>query len=796
MNRFLSRYAGLAVAGLLSLSAGPACLADYHWQNVAIGGGGCWVTGIAASVEHGKDAKNTLYIRTDCGGAYRWTGSGWSAITDWIPFEHRGDYSIESLAVNPSAGKEVYIACGGYLPDAGRDAGTIYKSTDYGAHWTQSFFNNAPVKRFDGSTGLSMAGNGERRWGGERLACDPGLQRHLLFGSREEGLWATSDDAATWTRVASVPSGTPGFGITAVAYDPRGNGNVYAAVEGAGIYRSTDHGATWGLITAQPSWSATVRRMSVSSDGNVWMTNGLTTSTSNQGNPDRRGSACIAEYLPGSNSYKLYNPVPGGAAYFVALAVNPDDPKNITGSASTNANSEADSSTFWHTTDEGATWTKLNAVQNSSLPWYKTSTYTVSSFLYDPRGDFGTPGSLWYTDGTGIWHTHGPISSGQTNFYSEERGHEELCTTSLYCPSSGPNEVLMGMMDQDGFASSAKDIASYPTHRLLSNITGPWSGITLGVAGEESNPLNMACIYSQNDFSGPYHLALSTDGGLTWKTNGYQNDRNWVDYLPQQVTVGGQTSSFVPMTLSVNSTDPNNIVVLGNCNVGGTTSLVSIYTTQGLATQSWQVSGGYFAQGTASLCALCEANCFLTADPMTSGVFYATNGGYVYKSVNGGKTFMRLSSPTDGKVWGMQKLQATPGKNGDLWYSADADKGSWQNHLSQLPDWAGLYHSRDGGMTWTKVPNVTRCLTFSLGAKSPNGNSMLYYYGRNNDSTATANTDTIYCSNDDGATWKSILNPSGPNMIGNYPLVMQASRQTYGRLFIGTSGRGVFYSTP
>jgi len=764
----------------------PTHATGYDWQNVAIGGGGCWVTGIAASHQTGRSAKNTLYARTDCGGAYRWTGTAWTPITDWIPFEHRSDYSIESLAVNPHSGNEVYIAVGGYLPDGGRDAGTIYKSTDFGKHWTQAAFNNAPVKRFDGTTGLSMNGNGERRWGGERLAADPGRKGRLLFGSRCEGLWQSSDDAKTWTRVMGVPAGPKGIGITAVAFDPKGNGVVYATLEGGGLYRSADHGETWNAVKSQPECPGSIRRMSVSSNGNVWMTYGADGQLKHGG---------IAEYRPASGSLALIDPAAGSSPCYVALAVSLDNPKEIIAASSTNPGGETGGSLFWHTADEGATWNKVEADPKSSLPWYHTSGYTFSACFIDSRGDFGAAGSVWYTDGTGVWRTHGPVTQGKTAFYEETAGHEELCVLTLSTPPSGPNELLAGVMDQDGFTWGAGDIARYPRRQLLSNLKGPWAAIALALAYQESNPRNLAAIYAQENFPTRFHLAFSTDAGENWQASGEETDKGWNDYLPHQITVDGHTSDFAPFAIAMSATDPDNIVICGNCRIDGVTTLAAIYTTHGANTKVWQVSEGLYRAGTGSVCSVGEANQILAADPVTAGVFYAANAGKVYRSTDGGRNFTPLASPTDGKQWGPERIVTMPGKTGDLWYSAEADKGSWQSHISPLPQWEGLYHSTDGGQSWNKIPGVTRCIAFSAGARSPDGNPALYYYGRNGSAGSAADSDTVYCSLDNGVTWQSMLDPAGDVRIGDYPMFLQASRQTYGRVFIGTSGRGIFYST-
>ncbi len=782
---------GTVVASSTQLSSSPHQVA-FSWKNVALGGGGCWVTGIVASNSSSKSVKNALYIRTDCGGAYRYSKQGWVPITDWLPFEHRGDYGIESIAVDPHTGANVYIASGGYTPDSGRDAGTIYRSSDYGKHWKQSYFNHAPEIRFEGTTGLSMCGNGDRRWGGERLVCDPGKAGTLLFGSRYQGLWYTDDNAKIWNQISGIPSGKTGYGITAVSYDPRGNGIVYAAVEGVGIYDSKDHGRTWKMLTATPSFPATVRRMTVASDGKVWMTFGVSTSGNIAATSSRGG---IAEYIPDENRFKLYDPVAGGAAYYIGLGVNPANPDDVIAAASTSLNSETGSSTIWQTGDAGKTWTKLDPTLKSMLPWYKTNNYTISDFLYDPHGDFGAPGSVWYTDGTGIWHTNGPVKSVNPTFVSDEKGHEEMCVTSLCCPVSGRYGLLAGVMDQDGFAWKRGQFSIYPKAHLINNIQGPWSGIELALSSEASDSSKVVTVYSQSDFAGPYHFAYSSNGGKSWVSNGYQGADGWVDYFPQKLSIQGQSANFTPLAVAISNYNPKNVVVIGNCLVNGNLTLVSIYTTNGVSTRKWNVSAGFIDTKYRSECGIGEANTILQAGNKR-GVFYAVNGGNIYKSTDSGASFMKQGNPTKGAVWGMQKLQTVPGANESLWYSAEADTGTWQNHLAKQPAWEGLYHSTNGGHTWTKLHAVSRCITFALGAKKSGSKFFtLYYLGRNSEAGLNPNTHTVYYSTNGGESWSNMLK-GDENRLGDYPLHMTVSMDSFGRVFVATEGRGIFYSQP
>jgi photosystem II stability/assembly factor-like uncharacterized protein len=52
---------------------------------------------------------------------------------------------------------------------------------------------------------FKMGGNEDGRSAGERLAVDPNDGRILLFGSRHNGLWRSEDHGATWAQVTSFP---------------------------------------------------------------------------------------------------------------------------------------------------------------------------------------------------------------------------------------------------------------------------------------------------------------------------------------------------------------------------------------------------------------------------------------------------------------------------------------------------------------------------------------------------------------------------------------------------------------
>ena len=204
-------YAGDAVIP----SQDTAAPGPYLWKNVVIKGGG-FVTGIVMS----PVLAGLVFARTDVGGAYRYDPAGgrWMAITDWVGHDDSNLMGIESIAADPADPNRVYLAAGEYLT-AGN--GSILSSTDMGQTWAK---NNISAP---------MGGNVDGRSMGERLAIDPNLTSTLYFGSRNAGLWKSTDFAQTWTQVSGFPttgatnggagsgsSAGTGYGLTFVVFDP------------------------------------------------------------------------------------------------------------------------------------------------------------------------------------------------------------------------------------------------------------------------------------------------------------------------------------------------------------------------------------------------------------------------------------------------------------------------------------------------------------------------------------------------------------------------------------------------
>ena len=664
------------------------------WTNVAIGGGG-YVTGIYL---HPLE-QDLVYIKTDVGGFYRWNRveQSWVPLTDHFPLAQSHYYSGEALALDPKNPNIIYIAGGAYLWDK---PGTIFKSTDQGRTWSKLNLD------------LKMGGNEHLRWVGERLAVNPINSNIIFFGSRQDGLWKSSDAGATWNKVLSF-SGTPtaNIGITAIAFDKQVRGVVYANAYGDGIYKSTNTGVTWSKIAQSPSQT---KRMAVASNSVLYVTH----------------MSGVSKYAKGAWS-KI---TPGSSAVlFNALSVNPANPNDIIVSLG-----ETTSVKIYRSLDGGATWKEKKASLNNKVHWWGIPfmfAQWTSAVEFDPQ----VAGRVWLTDWFGIWRTEN-ISASPVVWTNHEKGHEQLVIFSLVSPPSGPL-LLSGVADLDGFYHN-NGLDAYPS-KTVSDFgkNNPWFQDTYSIAYSESVPSQMVRVGGHR-WNSTYTGATSTDAGRTWKQFG-----SW------------PSATTMPLRVAMSATNPSLFVVTVS---GG----------QALRTAdkgaSWQSVSGLpsGAQGPWNWSQP------LATDKVNGNTFYYYADGKVYRSTDGGKAFEVVNSSLPGVYW--HSLKTVPGVEGEVWVSLNEN---------------GLYRSINGGKTFSQITGVKKAHLFAFG-KPQAGSSIpaLYLYGK-----IVGRGEGIFRSLDRGKTWTSIGDPKQP--IGKDPNVMEASRQEFGLVFIGTNGRGIYYRT-
>ncbi len=264
---------------------------------------------------------------------------------------------------------------------------------------------------------------------------------------------------------------------------------------------------------------------------------------------------------------------------------------------------------------------------------------------------------------------------------------------------------------------------------------------TFSIAYLEINPLHMIRI-GGNRWNSTFTGATSTNGGKTWKE------------LPSF-----PAKNVLPMRVAMSATDANIFIVTFSKNQPWSTTDGGHSWTKVAGLPNGEQGPWNWTQP-------------LAADKVDGNMFYYYANGKFYQSINGGKSFQVVNSSLPSEDWHMTKT--VPGAKGEVWLSLD---------------WQGLYRSKDGGKTFAKISNVDRAYLFSFG-KPPENSTIpaLYLYGKISDKG-----NGIYRSLDQGKTWTRIGNPNTP--VGNEPNVMEASKQKFGLVFLGTNGRGIYYGS-
>ena len=120
-------------------------------------------------------------------------------------------------------------------------------------------------------------------------------------------------------------------------------------------------------------------------------------------------------------------------------------------------------------------------------------------------------------------------------------------------------------------------------------------------------------------------------------------------------------------------------------------------------------------------------------------------------------------------------FKAMPGIEGDVWLAGGAQGSDY-----------GLYHSTDSGATFTKLSNVDQADVVGFGKAAPGQNYMALYI-----SAQVNGVRGIFRSNDTGATWVRINDDA--HQYGRTNMCITGDPRTYGRVYVGTNGRGIVY---
>ncbi len=771
MRPLLKRSRLAAPVLLLTALCASAQLAPserYVWKNVQIVGGG-FVDGI---VFH-PTATDVRYARTDIGGAYRWDAAThrWQPLLDWISWKDRNLMGVESIAVDPSDPSRVYLACGTYTSQDTPD-GAILRSSDRGRTFQRT---NVPIK---------FGGNEDGRGNGERLAVDPQDGRILYLGTRHDGLWRSRDRGVTWTRVDSFPDvneavpptpapppgETPqeygqrmpirGSGVVFVKFVPpatpaklhAATQTIYAGVSlmnRPNLFVSTDSGASWQSVAGAPMQYRPTRA-ALSSDGSLYIAYGTAPGPS----PMTNGAVWkLNTQTGGWTDITPERPVPGSREFgYAAVSVDAHHPQTLIVSTFGHPWSEGGEQIF-RSTDAGATWKPVFGGARGGVFDYSLAPYvkpTPIHWLFDVEIDPAIPEHAVFTTGYGGWETFDltAVDRGQPTHWSIlATGIEETVALQLDSPSDGA-PLITAIGDYGGFVHRdldrpAPDGSSAP----------PRFANTSGVVSAALRPNIVVRVGVSAEHKPGESISYSLDSGRSWKPASAQ---------PTPTSRAGSIAVSADGGTWVWTPDREAPAVTRD--LGAT----------------WKPAQGL------------PAGTRVIADPEDSHLFYAISlpDRTLYRSTGAAATFNpgkftlqnappASTAPRGDPRGGQDRLYAAPGHTGDLWFAA----------------FDGLYHAPSltssnpgSNIPFSRLAGVTEIHAFGFGKAAPGSRyPALYLAGTIHGQPG------IFRSIDEARTWVRINDDQH-----QWGLILQIAGDPrhYGRVYIGTHGRGVLYGDP
>lgn len=738
---------GALLLAAATTQAAPPKDVPYRWREVAIVGGG-FVDGFAFQ----PAVPGLTYARTDMGGAYRRdTATGtWQPLLDWLPLSEVNLMGVESLAVDPNDPDALYLACGTYTNPLVPN-GAVLRSRDRGRSFQRT---DLPFK---------LGGNEGGRGNGERLAVDPNDGRILYLGSRLAGLWRSGDAAASFQRVDAFPDSAwrrdesdgplPSWGgsdgkatINFVLFDPssgtRGQPTrtIYAGVSvigRPGLWRSTDAGASWQPVPGAPTQHRPMRA-ALAGDGQLYIAYASTPG------PHRMKDGSVWRLDTRSGTWTDITPARPSAAEpfgYATVTVDPTNPRRLL--ASTAGRPKGDE--LFRSVDGGATWQPLLATAQFDVSLAPYVADTHPHWLYDVKINPANPDHALFTTGYGGWETLNLTAAdkGQpTRWQVMSRGIEETVALALHSPTQGV-PLVTAIGDYSGFVHADLDTPA------AGNPKPPFFGNTHDVTGAELAPEVVVRIGHARD--GGKNLGYSLDGGKTWRE-------------PQTLPDGKTGDGFIAVSADGKAwvLTPKGGQPQVSHDRGATWTPV-----QGLPAGTRVIADRVnprrfhaMALFDDQLFSSSDAGLSFTARPL------ALPDGPVVRAAAGSNN--RTGRGDD--RGGQDRLYATPGREGNLWLAA----------------FHGLY--RSGGKGFKRLPGVSEIHAFGFGRAAPGKKEpALYLVG------TVAGRYGIFRSIDGAASWQRINDDAH-----QWGLILQISGdpKVFGRVYVGTHGRGVRYGDP
>ncbi|MEW2119212.1 1,4-beta-glucanase [Streptomyces sp. NPDC005474] len=690
-------------------------------------------TGFVTGVLFHPSVRGLAYARTDIGGAYRWD----ERAARWTALtDHLGWDDWNLTGVEAIAVDPVHCdrvyLALGTYAQPWAGNGAVLRSEDRGATWARTDLT------------VQLGGNEDGRGTGERLLVDPRDSDTLWLGTRHDGLLRSTDRGATWAPASTFPA-TPsptGQGVTFLVaagrsvYAGWGDGDGTAAT--ANLYRTSD-GTTWEAVPGRPV-GATSAKVPIRAAYDRH-THDLYVTYGNGPGPNGQSDGSVHKLRTTTGRWTDVTPVkPGGTATdgsadtfaYGGVAVDACRPGTLV--VSTN-NRWAETDTVFRSTDGGRTWTSLK----------DSAVFDVSETPFLKWGK-DKPKFGWWIQALALDphdSRHIVYGTGATLYGTRDlkhwapqiRGLEETSVRQLISPPVGEAHLLSGLGDI-GVMYHERLTAS-PSRGMASN---PVFGSATGLAQAAAKPSYVVRTGSGDSGNG----AFSNDGG-----------RSWAPFATQPAIAKDASGPIATNT-------DGSVLVWTFAHWDGTKYPVHRSTDNGT---TWSEISSLPKGATP------------VADPADPKRFYAydTGTGTLYASVDSGATFTARAGglPSGDSEFG---LIAAPGRVGDLWVSGKTN---------------GLYRSTDGGVTFTKVAGCSASHTLGFGrAAKGAAYPAVYLVG----TTGTDTGNAVHRSDDEAKTWTRINDDA--HQWGWTGKVITGDPRIYGRVYLGTNGRGIQYGEP
>ncbi|MFJ9597433.1 RICIN domain-containing protein [Streptomyces virginiae] len=680
-----------------------------------------------------------------------------------------------ATGTGPYTWKNAQVVGGGYVTGLvfnPKEKGLLYARTDMGGayRWDAAAEQWIPLTDWLGEKDWNLLGI-------DALATDPvDPARLYLAAGTYTNEWAgngailrSTDRGRTFQRTDlpfKLGANEPGRGAgERLVINPADPGTLLLGTRKNGLWRSTDHGATWNQVSSFP-----VKDGASSGAGISFVTYGPAGSnTVYVGVNDR--STSLYRSTDGGSTWQAVSGQPTGQMPQHGV-VSGDGSLYLSYSNSVGP-MDATAGSVWKYTPSAGAWKNISPSQGS---------YGFSGLAVDPQKPstvMVTTLDRWWpedeiyrtTDGGTTWKALAATSQRDPSGAPYVGTHTGHWMTALAIDPFSSGHVLYGTgngiwrskdanaTDSGGTSHWTAGARGLEETALMDAIAPPGGAAVVTAMGDQggfrhddlnkvpagrlSNPMmnnstdidfaqSMPSMMVRVGRGGAQDGAYSTDGGTSW--NGFKAE-----------PVAGAQDGRVALAAD------------GSTIVWTQAGQVPYRSTDKGA--SWSKVSGL---GTDAV---------VVADRSSAGTFYSLFRGTLHASTDGGATFTaRATGLPSGR------LTAVPGIAGDLWIT---DGGQ------------GLLHSTDAGRTFTRLTTVKSASALGFGKAAPGASyQALYLIGTVKDVTG------VFRSTDKGATWLRVNDDAHQwGAIGGVG-VITGDPDVFGRLYIGTNGRGLQYGDP